>query len=71
MSQVSDIALLSQAWMNWNLDNMNQRFGQYVINTYFPLVRCSSIFYEQNDEKARQMLYSHFILGENIKDWMD
>lgn len=71
MSQASDIAKISQAWLDWNTDKRNLRFGQYVMNTYYPNVSCPSIFYEQNDNVAYQSLFEHLVLRTKVSDWKD
>lgn len=71
MSQVSDIALLSQAWINWNDSNKRERFGQYVMNTYYTHAHCPSVYYEQNADSAYRMIFEHIVMGNDVADWED
>ena len=70
-SQVSDIAKLSQAWVNFHNDNCGMRFGQYMMSTYYPESRCPSVFYEQNDKVAYNAIFEHIIMGNDVPDWVD
>jgi hypothetical protein len=71
MSQAADIAKFAQAWVDWNAEHQNLRFGQYVMNTYFPHARCPSVFYEPNAKQAYNLIFDHFIMGEDLSDWVD
>ena len=71
MSQVGDIAKFAQAWVTWNDNNSNSRFGQYVMNTYFPSSRCPSVYYEQNAKEAYKKIFAHIVMGEDLSDWID
>lgn len=71
MTMRKEIALLTQAWINWNNDPMGQRFGEHVLSTYFPGVRCPSIFYEQNSEVALDKLNDHLVYENHIVDWIE
>ena len=69
--QASDIAKLSQAWVNWNDDNRGMRFGQYMMSTYYPESRCPSVFYEQNARVAYNAIFEHIVMGNDVPDWVD
>jgi hypothetical protein len=69
--QSSNIAKLSQAWINFHNDNSEMRFGQYMMSTYYPESRCPSIFYEQNDRVAYNLIFEHIIMGNDVPDWVD
>jgi hypothetical protein len=71
MFQMKDIVKLSQAWITWNNSDKQLRFGQYVMNTYYPHASCRSVYYEQDAKTAYNLLFEHIVLGNDIDDWIE
>ena len=65
MFYVTDLARLFAAWMRGEIaESEHLRFGQYICNKYLKEgAVCPGIFYEENDGKAFEKIYTELNRG--------